>query len=92
MDGAGIQNVLIEVGETSYRPSRVAVRAGIPTRLTLRTKGLKACTNGFVIPSAGIERTLPETGDTVIDLGALKPGRIDYVCSVGMYRGMIEVS
>jgi sulfite exporter TauE/SafE len=91
-DPAGIQHVLIEVGKTSYTPSRVAVRAGIPTRLTLRTKDIRGCTSGIVIPSAGIERSLPPTGDTVVDLGKLSPGRIDYTCSIGMYRGVIEVS
>jgi plastocyanin domain-containing protein len=70
----------------------VAVRSGIPTHLTLRTKDIKGCTSGIVIPSAGIERSLPPTGDTVIDLGILNAGRIDYVCSAGMYRGVIEVS
>lgn len=92
MDAAGIQHVLIKVGETSYTPSRVAVRAGIPTRLTLRTKGIDGCTSGIVIPSAGIERSLPPTGDTVVDLGKLDPGRLDYTCSIGMYRGFIDAS
>jgi sulfite exporter TauE/SafE len=92
MDPAGIQQVLIEVGKRSYQPSRVGVRAGVPTRLILRTRGLSACTNGFVIPSAGIERSLPATGDTAVDLGTLKPGRIDYTCSMGMYGGVIDVS
>lgn len=90
-DPAGIQHVLIEVKPRSYSPSRVQVRAGVPTKLTLRTKGNRDCTRGFVIPAMNLERTLPETGDTEIDLGTPAAGRIDYVCSVGMYRGMIEV-
>jgi sulfite exporter TauE/SafE len=92
MDPAGIQHVLIEVGKTSYTPAAVRVRAGIPTRLILRTNRITGCTSGIVIPSAGIERHLPPTGDTVVDLGKLKPGRIDYTCSIGMYHGFIEVS
>jgi uncharacterized protein len=91
IDGAGIQHIVIEVRPTSYSPSRVQARGGLPTMLTLRTKGNRDCTRGFVIPAMNLERTLPETGDTVIDLGNPAPGRIDYVCSVGMYRGVIEV-
>jgi uncharacterized protein len=92
MDGAGVQQIMIDVGETSYSPSRVRIRAGMPTRLVLRTKDIRGCTSGIVIPSAGVERSLPPTGETVIDLGHPKPGRIDYICSAGMYRGVIEVS
>jgi uncharacterized protein len=91
-DAAGIQHVLINVGETFYAPPRVAVRAGVPTRLTLRTKDIRGCTSGIVIPAAGIERSLPATGDTVVDLGKLKPGRLDYTCSIGMYKGVIEAA
>lgn len=50
------------------------------------------CTSGIVIPSARIERSLPATGDSVVDLDKLSPGRIDYTCSIGMYRGVVEVS
>jgi len=92
MDSAGVQHIMIDVGKTSYSPSRVRIRAGMPTRLVLRTKDIRGCTSGIVIPSAGVERSLPPTGETVIDLGHPKPGRIDYVCSAGMYRGVIEVS
>ena len=91
MDGM-VQRVVVDVGKTSYTPSRVRIHAGLPTHLVLRTKDIKGCTSGIVIPSAGIERTLPPTGETVIDLGHPKAGRIDYVCSAGMYRGVIEVA
>jgi hypothetical protein len=91
VDPGGTQHVLIEVNPTSYSPSRVQVRAGLPTKLTLRTNGNRECTSGFVIPAMNLERTLPETGDTEIDLGKPAAGRIDYTCSIGMYRGVIEV-
>ena len=91
VDPAGTQHILIEVKPTSYSPSRVQVRAGLPTKLTLRTKDNRQCTSGIVIPAMNLERTLAETGDTEIDLGKLAAGRIDYTCSIGMYRGVIEV-
>jgi hypothetical protein len=91
VDPGGTQHILIEVKPTSYSPSRVQVRAGLPTKLTLRTNGNRECTSGFVIPTMNLERTLPETGDTEIDLGKPAAGRIDYTCSIGMYRGVIEV-
>ena len=92
VDGAGVQLIRVDVGESSYTPSRVRARPGVPTRLILRTKDIRGCTSGIVIPAAGIERSLPPTGETSIDLGTLKPGRLEYVCSAGMYHGVIEAS
>lgn len=91
VDAAGVQHIVVEVKATSYSPSRVQARSGLPTMLTLRTKGIDGCTSGIVIPGLNVERSLPETGDTVIDLGRPAAGRIDYTCSIGMYRGVIEV-
>lgn len=92
VDPTGTQHIRIDVKSESYSPARVSARAGLPTMLTLVTKGLRACTNGFVIPSANLERSLPETGETVIDLGKLAAGRLEYICSAGMYGGVIEAS
>jgi sulfite exporter TauE/SafE len=92
VDDAGGQNILIEVRNSSYSPSRVRATAGLLTRLTLRTDGTRGCTRGFVVPAANFEMPLPETGDTVLDLGKLAAGRINYTCAMGMYRGVIEVS
>ena len=38
------------------------------------------------------ERILPANGDTVIDLGVLKPGRLDYSCGMGMYTGRLTIT
>ena len=92
VDGAGVQQIRIEVGHSSYSPSSVRARAGLPTKLTLQTKGIRGCTSGIVIPKAHIERSLPETGETVVDLGKLTAGRLEYTCSTGMYHGVIEAS
>lgn len=34
---------------------------------------------------------LPVHGDTSIDLGTLKPGRLDYTCGMGMYTGTLTI-
>ncbi|MGH3452528.1 MAG: sulfite exporter TauE/SafE family protein [Haloechinothrix sp.] len=78
VDAAGIQHILIKVGDTSYSPSRVSARSRIPTRLVLRTNGTQGCTRAFVVPAANFEATLPETGDTVIDLGTPAAGQMRY--------------
>lgn len=88
----GVQRLMIEVRSTSFSPSLMRASAGVPTELTLRTNGTQGCTRGFVIPSAGFQRALPETGDTKIDLGELAAGTLRYSCSMGMYGGTIKVT
>ena len=92
VDADGVQHIVIEVQNTSYVPRLVQAKAGLPTRLTLQTNGIRGCTRGFVVPKTNFEASLPVTGETVIDLGELAAGRLDYTCAMGMYRGAILAS
>ena len=92
VDATGVQQIVIEVRKSSYAPRLVHAKAGLPTRLTLRTNGIRGCTSGFVLPKANVELALPPTGDTVVELGSLAAGRLDYTCSMGMYGGAIQAS
>ena len=87
----GGQAVDITVHNSSYQPNRINARAGVPTVLRLRTDNTRGCTRAFVIPSLDVEKVLPETGDTVIDVGVLAAGTLKYTCGMGMYHGTIEV-
>ncbi|MGH2684568.1 MAG: sulfite exporter TauE/SafE family protein [Actinomycetota bacterium] len=88
----GVQQLVIDVRDSSYSPARLKASAGIPTVLTLRTNGTQGCTRGFVIPSMRVQKVLPATGETTIDLGTLQPGRLNYTCSMGMYSGSVDVT
>ena len=85
----GTQQIVITARSTGYSPSRVAVRAGVPTRLILRSDGSAGCTRAFVFPSLGVEEYL-DAGDTTVDLGPLAPGQHRFTCGMGMYSGVIE--
>jgi sulfite exporter TauE/SafE len=86
----GSQRITITVRPRGYSPPRVAARAGVPTRLVLHSEGADGCTSAIVFPTLGVERILPEDGDTVIDVGPLRVGRHRYTCAMGMYSGTIE--
>lgn len=92
VDPTGAQTVFIAVHNSGYEPSRVSARAGIPTTLVLRTNGTQGCTRAIVFPSLGIQKFLPPTGDTQVDLGELSAGTHRYTCSMGMYSGEIKVT
>ena len=48
------------------------------------------CTRVTVIPSLGVRRSLPDTGDDTIDLGRPPAGGLRYTCGMGMYSGSIK--
>ena len=88
----GQQQVVITVRPRSYSPSRVAVRAGVPTTLVFRSDGARGCTSAIVFPTLRLQRMLPAEGETVIDVGPLRAGTHRFSCAMGMYGGTIEAT
>lgn len=88
-----VQEATVQVATGRYEPARVRVKAGVPTRLHLVTSNTQGCIRAFVIPSLGIERMLPATGSEVVELPPAVAGTsIPFMCSMGMYTGVIEVT
>jgi sulfite exporter TauE/SafE len=90
--GDGTQEVIVTARPNSYHPRNIAVKAGVPTILVLRSVANDSCTRGFVIPSLDQQWILPENGDTRIDLGVLQPGTLRYTCAMGMYGGQLTIT
>lgn len=86
------QRLVVDVGDSSYTPSSLMAKAGSPVQLVLRTDNTVGCTRSIVVPQLNLEESLPETGETVLDLGTLKPGNLRFTCGMGMYSGSIQVS
>ncbi|MEH1128210.1 sulfite exporter TauE/SafE family protein [Micromonospora sp. CPCC 206061] len=91
-DTAGRQEVIVTARSDSYSPENIAAKAGVPTTLVLRSVDNNGCTRAFVIPSLDKQWTLPQNGDTSIDLGVLKPGKLSYTCAMGMYGGQLTIT
>jgi len=87
----GRQQVAITAG-VGYSPDNVAVRAGIPTTLVVRSDNPQGCVRAFLVPSHGVDAILPEHGETRIDLGILPTGTLRYSCGMGMYTGTITAT
>jgi sulfite exporter TauE/SafE len=88
----GRQTVIVTAVEGAYRPGNLDVAAGLPTTLIVRSQKASGCVRSFVIPSLGLEKILPVNGDTRIELGILKPGRLAYSCGMGMYTGKLTIT
>ncbi len=88
----GRQEVVLTASTGSYNPGNLAVKAGVPTTLVVRAENAQGCVRAFVLPHLGKQWTLPENGDTRIELGELKPGTMDFTCSMGMYGGQLTIT
>ena len=90
---AASQQVLrLDVKSTAYSPNRLQATANQPIRLELATANTQGCTRAFTIPSLGVQKILPATGTTVVEIPAQKPGTLRFTCSMGMYSGAIVIS
>jgi len=88
----GVQYVTINAKD-GYSPRVVNAKAGIPTKLVVKTNGTYDCSASLVIHSIGYQKILPQTGETEIDLGIPKAGvPFQGVCGMGMYSFVINFS
>ena len=81
----GVQYVTI-TARGGYSPRSSTAKAGIPTKLVMKTNGTYDCSASLVIRSLNYRGMLPNTGDTTIDAGTPKAGDVlKGVCGMGMY-------
>lgn len=88
----GVQYIFIDAGG-GYFPKVSSAKAGMPTKLVMKTSGTYDCSASLVIPSIGYQKILPKTGETEIDIGIKNVGeKLDGVCGMGMYSFTINFS
>jgi plastocyanin domain-containing protein len=86
---SGSQVVTINV-KGGYSPKESVARAGVPTIIRFKTNGTFDCSSAVRLPSLGISRTLPQTGQTDIAIGTSTEGIFTGVCGMGMYSFTIN--
>lgn len=87
----GFQVINMKVLSDGYAPEYVKVQRGIPVKLNLTNNGGYSCAAGFVIPSLGIRKNVLPGESKTVEFTPEKEGKISFSCSMGMYRGWIEV-
>ena len=86
----GIQYVTINV-RGGYTPRVSLAKAGIPTKLIMKTSGTFDCSSSLVIRSIGYQKILPQNGSEVIDIGTPVVGKpLQVVCGMGMYSFVVN--
>lgn len=86
----GVQYITINAGG-GYSPRVTNAKAGIPTKLIMKTNGAFDCSSSLVIRSIGFQKILPQTGETEIDIGTPEVREpLQGVCGMGMYSFKID--
>lgn len=82
----GVQYITIDA-KGGYSPNSSIAKAGIPTKLIVKTNGTYDCSASLVIRQANFQKILPQTGETVVDIGIPEAGvPLQGVCGMGMYN------
>lgn len=86
------QDVVIEIQESGYSPSLVTVKAGTNVSFKIKNDGAYTCASAFTIPAFKYQKVVQVGKTETIDLQMPdKPTQIPFMCSMGMYRGVINV-
>lgn len=86
----GVQYITISA-KGGYSPQFSTAKAGIPTKLIMKTGGTFDCSASLAIKSIGYQKILSQNGEEVIDIGTPKAGEpLRGVCSMGMYNFSIN--
>lgn len=85
------QNPVIEITSSGYTPDYIRVKKDTLVTLTLKSINAYSCALAFRIPELGISKNLTSNDTQLITFTPTKLGKLQYNCSMGMYRGIIEV-
>jgi sulfite exporter TauE/SafE len=86
------KNVVITVKETGYSPNIVTVKSGTDVSFQIKNDGVYTCASAFTIPAFNFQKVVQAGATETITLKMPdKPTQIAFMCSMGMYRGMINV-
>lgn len=85
------QNPEIVITSSGYSPNYIRVKKGEQVNIKLTSINAFSCALAFRIPSLGISKNLQPNDNQKISFVPTRTGQIPFSCSMGMYRGIIEV-
>jgi cobalt-zinc-cadmium efflux system membrane fusion protein len=86
------QNVSrVIVSEKGFEPARVAVRSGVPARITFVRTSDATCATEVVIPTLNIKRALPLNQPVTVEFTPQKTGDVEFTCGMQMFKGTVVV-
>ncbi|MGE3411092.1 MAG: efflux RND transporter periplasmic adaptor subunit [Dehalococcoidia bacterium] len=87
-----LQEASVIVSDTSFQPSRLTLRAGIPARLTFTRTSEATCATSVVFTSLNITRDLPLNQAVTVEFTPDAAGEIAFACGMNMLRGTVVIA
>lgn len=82
----------INIEASGYSPNNFTVNKGAKITLAITNTGGGGCTQAFTIPSLGIQKIIPlGMSETITFTAPSEVGELPFMCSMGMFRGVINV-
>ncbi len=90
--GQAVTDANIEITSNGYNPNQLTVKAGSQVTLNIKNTGGGGCTQTLTIPSLGVQKSVPiGSSDTISFTAPSQTGPLNFMCSMGMFRGVINV-
>lgn len=87
-----VSEATIIIENNGYSPRELTVKAGSQVKINLVNKDGYSCAQAFTVPSLGIRKIVPPgKTDSLTFTAPSSAGQIAFMCSMGMYRGTINV-
>ncbi|MBI2049448.1 sulfite exporter TauE/SafE family protein [Candidatus Roizmanbacteria bacterium] len=82
----------IFIESAGYNPNNITVKAGSRVTLNLKNNEGGGCTQAFTIPKLRVQKIVPiGTSDIITFTAPREPQQLAFMCSMGMFRGVINV-
>jgi len=87
-----VSEATIQFNKTSYSPNMITVKAGSSVKLNLVNNTGEGCVQAFTIPKLGVQKIVRVGSTDSVQFDApAQPTQLAFMCSMGMYRGVINV-
>ncbi len=88
--GGSVQIVSLSVQGANYVAAPNTVKQNQPVRFVADMQSLPGCSRALVIPQLNVQKVFSQNDNTV-EFTPTKTGPLQFSCSMGMYRGTLNV-
>ena len=85
-----VQTIQMSTSGALYSPSVITAKLGQTVRLVAVDGALSGCARALVVPAFNVRKVFMPS-DNVVEFTASQKGSFPFSCSMGMYRGTINV-
>lgn len=86
-----VQEIRMTQSGSGYNPKEFTVKKGRKVKWIITSTNPYSCASSISMPKYGINQDLTK-GENIIEFTPTKTGSIPFSCSMGMYRGIINVT